>query len=84
MYNYLSGLIFYSIFGMLMGVIEAWKRKLFFIMWIIAVILVVISGFVYGVENLASDLVWYQWLYQLIWFILGMLAGRISYNEVFN
>ena len=84
MYNYLSNMFFYFFLGALWGVIDAWKRKLMFIIWILLVVLVLIVGFVSGTGNLTSDLAWYLWIYQLFWFIFGNFSGRMMYKETFK
>lgn len=87
MYNYLSNLVFYLILGMLIGVLDAWKRKLMFLVWFIAVVFIVVMGFINGIngtDNLTGNLLWYQWFYQVGWIIIGMLMGKVIYKGIFN
>ena len=59
-----SGAIFYMFSGALLGILSRWNKKILFFIMGAGLILIVIGGIVLGVDNIAGDLKWYEYLYQ--------------------
>ncbi len=83
MINELFGQAIVDLFvGFLMGIINAWNKKVMFILLIIAIIFVIIGSFYVGIDNIYTESwPWWRTLYGIVWVVLGMFAGKAAYEE---
>jgi len=83
MLNLSSGIVQWLL-GVVFGVMDAWNRKLTFVLWLILLIsLICIAFFVTGTETFYTE----NWLVAIGRLIIGMFGiwcGNLSYKSVFE
>lgn len=78
------GIINYFI-GVLMGVLDAWNKKLMFFIIIIGTVLLVIGAIIIGPGNIFSDSSpWWLFIYNVFFVVLGIWSGKIIYEGIFE
>lgn len=71
--------------GVLMGNIDAWNKKVMHIIIIIGILLVVITSFYIGIDNIYSpENPWWRTIFGAVFVFIGMKVGEILHNEVFK
>lgn len=71
------------IIGAIMGVIQAWNKKVMFGIWILALIFASVRMFMVGSTEYVNGLNWgvWNWIVMLIFVFVGMVSGELTYKH---
>ncbi len=84
-YSLLGNAIYSLLIGAVLGVIDEWNKKVFFVLWLLAVVFVVISiPFTGGVDMVYEGYSLGEFFWRFFWFVIGMFGGKGMYKEAFN
>ena len=84
MINELFGEAIVSLFaGVLVGIIEAWNKKIFFMLFVLGLIFVIIGHIVAG-SPYSAEYPWWRTIFGVFFMVIGVFAGERIYKEVFN
>ncbi len=68
--------------GILIGIIWVWKKKVIFVLLIIGIVLVIISSFYIGIDNLYTESYpWWKMIFGVVFVALGIGMGKILYKD---
>lgn len=77
-------MLFNLLVGFVMGVIMGWNKKIYFIGMMILVILWLAAVSYVGISALESEVVWWEFLINVFFIVVGINVGSFSYNEAFK
>lgn len=70
--------------GVIVGIIDEINRKLFAVIWILAVIWTIFSFFIQGPSDYASGLNWgvWNWIAMIISVSISVMVGKFGFRNV--
>ncbi len=84
MINELFGQAIVNLFvGVLVGIVEAWNKKVFFVLFVIGLIIVIVSYLVLG-SAYSAEYPWWRTVFGIVFVAIGIFAGERIYKEAFN
>lgn len=77
-------ILFNLMVGFVMGVILGWNKKVYFIGMMVILVLWLAAVSYVGISTLESEVVWWEFIINVFFVMVGINAGRFSYEEAFG
>ena len=73
-----------SFMGLIIGVIDAWNKKVMFAIWLIVLIIFIPLNFYSGTPIYSEAYPWWRTIFGVFFVIMGIISGKIMYKETFK
>lgn len=82
----IMNLILYFFIGIVIGIIDAWNKKVWFFIWGGILIIWILNAILYpsSLAKAFETFIWWQFLINLTLLVIGIYNGRYIYNQTFR